>query len=283
MEKIGLVTDSTCDLPLSYYEENDVLMVPLIVRFGEEIFKDWVDIKPDEFYRRLTEASELPKTSQPTVADFINAYDALKNQGFTHIISLHLSSKLSGTVGSAEAARGEVDIPIEVVDTKMISGGIALILQSLIEMRKNGSSFQEMVKRAYELSEKISTLGYLSTLKYLELGGRIGKAQALVGTLLDIKPLLTLEDGVVAPYKRVRGAKKVIPEIIRSFQSKVKDAKKVKIALSSAGDIEEAKKLRNELEKLNLPLEFVFSQIKIGSVIGTYTGPGALLFFWYVE
>jgi DegV family protein with EDD domain len=150
-------------------------------------------------------------------------------------------------------------------------------------MRDDGRSFQEMVKKAYELTEKVSAFGYLSTLKYLELGGRIGKAQAVVGTLLDIKPILTLEDGEVAPYKRVRGVRKVIPEIVKSFQSEVKNARKIKVALSCAGDTEGLRKLKEALERLDLPLDFIFPQIQIGSVIGTYTGPGAVLFFWYVE
>ena len=283
MEKIGLVADSTCDLPLSYYREHDVMMVPLIVRFGDEIYRDWQEIEPSEFYNRLRKVSVLPKTSQPTVADFIQAYEELKRRGCTHIVSVHLSAKLSGTVGSAEAARQQVDIPVEVVDTKMVSGGIALILHELVQMRDMGKSFAEITERAHKLADIARGIAYFTTLKYLEMGGRIGKAQAFVGTLLDVKPILTLSDGIVAPYKRVRGIRRVIPEIVKSFRSEVEGASRIRVAIAHGDNKEGLEKLREAIQNLDLPVEIVFPELEIGSVIGTYTGPGAVMLTWLAE
>lgn len=284
MDKVGLVVDSTADLPLDYYEKNQVKMVPLIVRFGSELMKDWIEIAPQEFYPRLKESPTLPKTSQPAVADFIQAYRELEEENYTHIISIHLSSKVSGTVQSADTARGDVDISIEILDTGVVSAGIALILDALVKKRKEGWGFQELLDYGKNLIAKSKCLFYLETLEYLYKGGRIGKAQALLGTLLNVKPLLTFEDGLVAPYKKVRGEKRVLFEMVESLKTEQTGEGRLKLALAQADNMEMLSKLKEAiLNEKDLQADIVFDDLYVGSVIGTYAGPGAVAWFFFEE
>ncbi len=284
MEQVGIVVDSTADLPLDYYEKNQVKMVPLIVRFGEELMKDWIEITPQEFYPRLKESPTLPKTSQPAVADFIQAYRELEDEGCTHILSIHLSSKVSGTVQSAETARGDVDVPVEILDTGVVSAGIALILDALVKKREEGWGFQELLEHGKNLIAKSKCLFYLETLEYLHKGGRIGKAQAFLGTLLNVKPLLTFEDGLVAPYKKVRGGKRVLPEMVKSLVAERRGEGRVKLALAQADNMEMLGKLKETiLNEKDLPVDIIFDDLYVGSVIGTYAGPGAVAWFFFEE
>lgn len=279
---IGLVVDSTADLPLEFYQENQVKMVPLTTRFENEVFLDWVELKPAEFFRRLRESKTLSKTSQPTPQEFIAAYTELKNQGAEAIISLHISAKLSGTVNSAEVARDQVDIPVHIIDSQFINGGIGLILLKLIEMRKQGASLEEMLTTAREMIPKIRCLGYLETLKYLEMGGRIGKAQSFLGTMLDLKPILSIQDGIIVPFRRERGKKKALKSMVEGFLEITHNLKNLQVGLAHADSPEGLDELRALVKQAAPEAKIVLEQ-EVGSVIGTYTGPGALFLFWYGE
>lgn len=284
MEKIAIVTDSTADVPLSYYEENDVIMVPLTVRFGEEeVYLDWTQMSPDEFYKRLKTSEILPKTSQPTTMEFIDAYKKLVDEGYTHIISVHISEKLSGTIGSATAAREMVKgATIEIIDSKQASIALGATVDALVKKKNEGKSFDELVKLASDLSEKVKIFFVVDTLKYLHLGGRIGKAQALVGSVLAIKPVLTLDDGMVAPYKKIRGAKRVIPELVASLKENISGKKSLHLGVAYSDKKEIADLLLREIDKENIKYSMLF-KAQIGSVIGTYIGPGAVALFFYEE
>lgn len=277
---IGLVVDSTADLPLDFYEKNRVKMVPLTTRFEDKVYRDWYDLKPLEFYKLLREASTISKTSQPTPQEFIDAYEELKNQGVEAVISLHISAKLSGTVNSAEVAREQVDIPVYVIDSKFIGGGIAFILLKLIEMRDRNASLEEMLTTAREMISKIQCLGYLETLKYLEMGGRIGKAQSFLGTMLDLKPILAIEDGIIAPFRRERGTKKALKSMVQGFQELSMNLKNIYISLAHADAFERLQELKAMLQEVAPRAQFVLEQ-EIGSVLGTYAGPGAIFLIWY--
>ncbi len=277
---IGLVVDSTADLPVEFYEKNNVKMVPLTTRFGETVYRDWYDLKPLEFYKLLREGNVISKTSQPTPQQFVEAYNELAKQGAEAIISLHISSKLSGTVNSAEVARNQVDIPVHIIDSKFIGGGIAFILLKLIEMRDKNSSLEEMLTTAREMISKIHCLGYLETLKYLEVGGRIGKAQSFLGTMLDLKPILTIEDGIVAPYRRERGTKKALKSMVQGFQELSSGLSNIFVSLAHADAPDRLQEVKTMLQEVVPRTKFVLEQ-EIGSVLGTYVGPGAIFLIWY--
>ncbi|MBS3909002.1 MAG: DegV family protein [Actinobacteria bacterium] len=270
MAKIAIVTDSTADMALTYYDENDVTMVPLMVRFGEEAYKDWIEMPPEKFYPMLRSSDILPKTSQPTVQEFIEAYS--KYESYDHIFSIHLSGHLSGTIQSADIARQNVNVPVTVVDSKLASVGTAFIVNEAIKARNAGQNVAEMTALIDALVRDTRLLFCVDTLKYLELGGRIGKAQALAGSILNIKPILTLEDGMVVPFKKVKGRKKIFKEIVELLSAQ--SAERLTIGIIHADTPEAARELEEHIKDAGIAYDLVLAT-QIGSVIGTYVGPGA--------
>lgn len=281
MKKVAIVTDSTADLPLSYYEEHEVFMVPLVVRFGEESHKDWIEMPPSRFYQRLRSSSILPKTSQPSVADFAETYRKLASQ-HEHIVSVHLSSKLSGTVQSAEIASQEVDVPVTIVDTKLASLGTGMVLDALVEARDGEADGKEIADLAWDISGRVKILFTVGTLKYLEMGGRIGKAQALVGSLLNIKPLLTLQDGIVIPYKKIKGTRRVYEEMVAFLKQNIGGGGLLHLGLAHADYPAAIVRLKKMIEEAGIKPS-VLIESEVGAVIGTYTGPDSFAIMFYEE
>lgn len=277
MQKIAIVTDSTADMPLSYYEENDVTMVPLTVRFGNEEYKDWVEMTPETFFEKLRSSDVLPKTSQPSVQDFIEVYKS--HADCDHIISVHISSKLSGTYQSAYVASQDSSVPVTVIDSKLASIGTAAIVDELVRARNNGKTINELISLAGGLIDKIKCHFYIDTLKYLEKGGRIGKASACAGSILNIKPILTLNDGIVAPLMKVKGRKKVFKEMVEII-NQGKNKGKLMMCFAHADSPEAIVELKTLLEQEEIDY-FPLIESKIGSVIGTYTGPGGFIVVYY--
>jgi DegV family protein with EDD domain len=281
--KIGIVTDSTADLPLEYYKENDVVMAPLTVHIGDEVYKDWVDMPPDRFYPTMeasVAAGILPKTSQPPAGDFVEAYKALAAKGVDHIISIHISAKLSGTLQSAKGALGMFkDVPVTLIDsenTALLLGGF---VQELVAARDAGADVDEMVAVANRCKEWGKMFFTVKTLKYLELGGRIGKASALLGTLLSVKPLLTLEDGSVGAKGKASGAKKAMAEmakLVKAESDKRPEGYKSKLILAYTNNPEVLETAKAAVDAAGVKYDKVI-QGQVGSVIGTYVGPGAYM------
>ncbi|HAW60042.1 MAG TPA: DegV family protein [Actinobacteria bacterium] len=281
MKKVAIVTDSTADLPLSYYEGHEVFMVPLVVRFGEESHKDWIEMPPSRFYQRLRSSSILPKTSQPSVADFAETYRKLASQ-HEHIVSVHLSSKLSGTVQSAEIASQEVDVPVTIVDTKLASLGTGMVLDALVEARDGGADGKEIADLAWDISGRVKILFTVGTLKYLEMGGRIGKAQALVGSLLNIKPLLTLQDGIVIPYKKIKGTRRVYEEMVAFLKQNIGGGGLLHLGLAHADYPAAIVRLKKMIEEAGIKPSILIES-EVGAVIGTYTGPDSFAIMFHEE
>ncbi len=276
MGKIGIVTDSTADLPVEYYKDNDVVMVPLVVRFGEELFKDWIDIKPDKFYSRLKSVEVLPKTSQPSAGDFIEAYKSL-SETCDQIISIHISSKLSGTVQSAQAAKQELkDVPITLIDSEQASIMLGAIVMKLVKAREEGATKDDLVALAESYKKKGKIFFVVDTLKYLELGGRIGKASALLGSMVLIKPILVLEDGEVTFRTKVKGTKKARRELVSLVKGYVDEHLKddVFLIIGTTDNPELAEGLKSQIDDEGITYDDYITGT-VGSVIGTYTGPGA--------
>ena len=198
---VKVITDSTADLPPALAEELGITVVPLNVHFGTEVYRDGVEITADEFYRRLVTASRLPTTSQPTPGDFLSAYDEM-GQTTDEILSVHVSAKLSGTMNSATQAREEYGgaCRIEIIDSLQGSMGLGMLAIAAAEAARRGDSLDDVVTETRAAIPKVGFIGLLDTLEYLEKGGRIGKAQAFMGSLLRIKPLLTIRDGEAHPW-----------------------------------------------------------------------------------
>lgn len=214
MPKLGIVTDSTCDLGPEWLTAHEVEMVPLKVLFGTESFHDWLDLSPEAFYRKLEAADTLPKTSQPSPGEFEEVYRRLAEEGCDGIVSIHLSSKLSGTYESATLASAESSIPVRLVDSLTASQATGLVVKAAIDARDAGRSLDEVQAAADKAVTDVRLYFVLETLEYLVKGGRAGKAQALAASLLNIKPVLeTNDEGIVAPVKKVRGMQQALEEI----------------------------------------------------------------------
>ncbi len=281
IEKVAIVTDSTADFELSYYKEHDVCMVPLMVRFKEESFKDWIDIKPKEFYKKLRASDVLSKTSQPTVAQFEEVYKKL-SRDHTHIISIHISSKLSGTIQSAQIASKNINIPVTVIDGGLASLGTSILVDLAVKARDEGKTAVEIIEIVNKARNRVKILFVVDTLKYLHMGGRVGKAQALVGGLLKIKPILTLEDGLVAPYKKARGTRKAMQEIVSIAKESIDQDKSYCLVIAHGDAPDNLVYLKELLLKEGFKLSQTTEE-EVGAVIGTYTGPGAIALAYYQE
>lgn len=271
---IHIVTDSTSDLTPGLLSDLGVQVhvVPLTVHFGDEEYKDGVDLDAQGFYEKLRSGSQMPRTSQPSPAAFIDVYQKVASPGDV-ILSYHISSRLSGTHQSAVlAARQVEDRRIEVLDTRSVSLGLGLIAAQAARDAKEGKSPEEILAASRELIGKLRILFVVDTLEYLQRNGRIGKAQALVGGLLSIKPILTLEDGVVTPVEKVRGKAKALARIV---ELACEHAGKVRTGgVMHAAAPEEAQEFKSELEE-RLGIDRLY-MAELGPTVGTHAGPGTL-------
>ncbi len=275
MAKVGIVCDSTCDMGPQWLAENDVVMVPLKVLFGDDTFLDWVDFTPPTFFEKLAAAAELPKTSQPSPADFAAVYAALAEQGCDEIVSIHLTAALSGTFESATMAAAKSRIPVRVVNTLTVSAGEALVILAALDARSAGGDGAAIEAAAMHVVETSKLLFALDTLDYLVKGGRAGKAQGLAASLLNIKPVLTFtSEGTIEPYKKVKGTRKAITEIATAVAEESKKGV-VKVAILHSMAPALAKELEAELDRLGAQYETIHTT-SVGAVIGTYAGPGAV-------
>ena len=269
---VKVITDSTADLPPALAEELGITVVPLNVHFGTEVYRDGVEITADEFYRRLVTASRLPTTSQPTPGDFLSAYDEM-GQTTDEILSVHVSAKLSGTMNSATQALEEYGgaCRIEIIDSLQGSMGLGMLAIAAAEAARRGDSLDDVVTETRATIPKVGFIGLLDTLEYLEKGGRIGKAQAFMGSLLRIKPLLTIRDGEAHPLERARTRAKGVDRMCELVQAEM-PLKDLAVVYTTTPD--EALALAQRLQS-HLPQgEVILSQV--GPVVGTYLGPGVL-------
>jgi DegV family protein with EDD domain len=270
---VKIVTDSSADLPDEVVKALGITVVPLYVRFGEEVYRDRVDISEDEFYERLQHDPVHPNTTQPTPQDFVDVYQKLA-QGADGIVSIHLSAKLSGTCSSALQAKGTVanECSVEVIDSEVLSMALGLVVMAAARAAKDGKSLDEVEAVARQTIPKIRLLALLDTLKYLLLGGRIGKAKALLGSILNVKPILTLKDGEVVPAAQVRTRAKGLDRLFEFVQSAT-DIQELTVVHSTTPD--EAQTLAERLGSVFDKEKIIMS--RLGPVLGVHIGPAALI------
>jgi DegV family protein with EDD domain len=262
----AIVTDSTTSLPEGIQDRPEVRVVPLSFSFGpEETYTDKVDLANAEFYEKLRESPVFPTTSQPSAGAFVEAYESLS--AYDDVLVLTLSRKLSGTYDSAVTAAGMVDRPVEVVDMKTAEMGSGLILLEALRAIDEGGSFEE-VRQAVDLAVRHCTILFaVGTLEYLQKSGRIGRAQRLLGTALDIRPVLSVENGEVVPYKRTRGRKRQMAAILEEAKPAAEAGRTL-----AYGHVDAPEPLAELRESLRVEGRFV---AEIGGVVGSHVGPGA--------
>ena len=269
---VKIVTDSTADLPPALAKKLGITVIPLNVHFGTDVFKDGIDIVPDDFYRRLISEQRLPTTSQPSVGEFLDLYEELGKEN-KEIVSVHISNKLSGTLNSANQAKEQYkgDAHIETVDSENGSMGLGLIAIAASKSAQNGASIDKVLSEVADSIRSVKFFALLDTLEYLEKGGRIGKARAFMGSLLRVKPILTTKDGEVHPFEQTRSRAKGVERLCALVESYAPIGE-LSVFYSTTED--EALSLSERLKSFVSSNEVIISQI--GPVVGTHTGPGVL-------
>lgn len=277
--KVKIITDSSAYPEPEVIAKHDIRVVPLRVAFGSEVFAEGVDITNEEFYQKLAKGGKLPTTSQPSVADFIRVYRELAEQGHP-ILSLHISSKLSGTCASAMAAKNTLpQAQIEIVDSLTIAMG--MLISPAAEAAERGEPLSQIVAFIEKLNKRIKVVAAFDTLEYLWKGGRIGAARALVGTLLRIKPVLTHVSGDVKILNKARTMAQAIEYISGFVEKEVKGSISLHgyVAHSHVPDAVQVleKELRENFNWVELRL------FELGPVLGTHMGPGLVGVSFYCD
>lgn len=269
---LRVVTDSTADLPPKVAEELGIVVVPLAVNFGNEYYLDGVDLSADEFYHKLQRSPTLPTTSQPSPGAFAQTYDRLAAET-SEILSIHISAKLSGTYASAIAGRdlAGAGADIEVIDSLQASMGLGLLAIMAAKAANNGASLDAVVEMVERAMPRTQFFGAVDTLEYLQKGGRIGKAQFWLGTLLNVKPLIACRDGETHPLERVRSRKRALERLVELALEHKSIQDMAVMHSTTPADAE----LIGERLSAAFPEERIY-RARFGPVIGTYLGPGAV-------
>ena len=282
MSKVAIVTDSTADIPKDLVERYGIKVIPLYVNFEDRSYlDDRVDITSKQFYERLRSVKKQPTTSQPTPQDFIKAYsELLKENG--SIISIHISKKMSGTYSSAEMARKELsDSDIEVINSELVHIPLGILIIKAAELAHDGKSKEEILDAINKLKQKITVLFIPSTLKYLIMGGRIGRAKGLIASVLEIRPILTLCMGEVSQFKTTRRFSQAKNELINSMKSMVKDTNKLMVIISDSDAKSEGDEMAERIKEAFNPKQSM--RAEIGAVVGNNLGPGGVAVTFYEQ
>jgi len=279
-ENTAIVLDSTADFPEAPDRFPNWRVVPLYVRFGDESFRDYVDLDPHAFYERLRNADRPPTTSQPTPADFLTVYEELA--GYDRVLSIHLSRRLSGTYESAERAASEAGDRVRTIDSETASAAIAILALAVQRRLERGTTDEEVDELVTRFQGEAGLIFTVDTLEYLAKGGRIGKAAAMAGQLLHIKPILTLAEGEVLPLKKVRGAQKAYREFERAFAEGTTAEPGLRVGIAHAEAPERLDALRGMVQKTRPAAEIEIATT-LGPVVGTHAGPGTVGFFWFSD
>ncbi len=279
-ENSAIVLDSTADFPAGPSRFPNWRVVPLYVRFGAESYRDYVDIGPEQFYARLRTAEELPTTSQPTPADFLSAYEELSS--LDRVLSLQLSSKISGTFESAGRAAAESGGRVRVIDTGTASAAITILALAVQRRLTLGTSDEEVDELVARFKRESGLVFTLDTLEYLARGGRIGRAAGWAGQLMNIKPILTLAEGEVLPLKRVRGNRKAIQAFADTFEAATRDEPGLRVGIAHAEAPERLAAL-TKLVRAVRPQAEIEVATTLGPVLGTHAGHGTVGLFWFQD
>ncbi|WP_077211156.1 DegV family protein [Bacillus dakarensis] len=281
---VRILADSGTDLPLNFFAENNVAFFPLKVHLEDNEYEDLIDITPAKVYQAIR-SGQMPKTSQVSPQKFEEIFKEMasnKEDG----IYIAFSSGLSGTYQTAVLIRDQVkeeypDFQLTIIDSKGASLGHGLIVMAAAEMAKSGASKEEIIKDIEFRCNHLESLFTVDDLDHLAKGGRVSKASAFVGGLLNIKPLLNVEDGKLVPIEKIRGQKKLLRRIIELMKERGTSLDKQRIGISHADNMDTALEMKRMITETFSPMEVVITDI--GSTIGSHTGPGAIAIFFLNE
>ncbi|MFP4198142.1 MAG: DegV family protein [Halanaerobium sp.] len=275
---IALVTDSTCDLPADILKKYKIEIVPLTVHFEEDTYYDKIDLNSEEFYKMMESAAELPTTSQPSVGLFMDKYQKLSEE-YNQVISIHLSSALSGTCESARLAAAQLDnLEVEIIDSKSTSSGLGFMVLHAAQMIKEGKKLREIKEDVLKEREKLTIYFTVNELTYLEKGGRIGRAQAFLGSIFNFNPILELSaaTGEITPQGKIRGYKKTNQKMVNLALETAAGSENVNFAFFYGKDSDNYEQFKylfqTELDSQS-NLNYHILENKIGTVLSSHTGP----------
>ncbi len=284
-EPVKIVTDSSAHLPCEERQKHDINVVPLKAIFGTQVYRDEIDLSNEQFYNMLPQAKDHPTTSQPSAGEFIEVYRPLLDAG-REIVSIHLPSKLSGTYASACAAKIELEtqlkkaVPLTIIDTPWLSMALGLLCIAAAQAAEAGKSRDEVVAIVNALIPKLNLIFVLDTLEYLRRGGRIGGARAMLGSMLNVKPMLQIENGLVEPLEQPRSRSKALKRLLQVMEERA-DHQPVHAAVLHAVSPDDAAMLEKQVRSRFECKEFYTTEI--GSVIGVHTGPNAVGLAFYTD
>jgi len=269
--KVAIVTDSTADLPAQLVKTRGITVVPLTLNFEGRSLLDGVEIRPSEFYRRLPNATTHPTTSQPSAGRFAEAYAGLLND-HAEVVSIHISEKLSGTYASAVQGAEMVDASrVHVIDSQLVSMSLGLLTLAATEMAAQGAAASAIAQRVTDMREHVQTYFSVATLEFLRRGGRIGRASAMLGSVLQVKPVLCIRDGLVTPLERVRTFDRALGRVIE-LTREVDRGKGLCVIVGHADAESDAERVARELE----PVTETLMIQPLGPVVGAHAGPGVV-------
>jgi DegV family protein with EDD domain len=269
--KVAIVTDSTADLPAQLVKARGITVVPLTLNFEGRSLLDGVEIRPSEFYRRLPNATTHPTTSQPSAGSFAEAYASLL-ESYDEVVSIHISEKLSGTYASAVQGAEMTDAKrVRIVDSQLVSMSLGLLTLAAADIASRGADGETVERRVSEMREHVQTYFSVATLEFLRRGGRIGRASAMLGSVLQVKPVLCIRDGLVTPLERVRTFDRALGRIVELTREV--DRGKGLCVIVGHGDAEaDAERVARELE----PVAETLLIQPLGPVVGAHAGPGVV-------
>lgn len=280
MSKIKVVTDSTMDMPKEIIEQLNIEIVPLSITINGETYLDGIDLNTIEFLKMMSESKELPKSSQPSSGAFLEVYDRLGNEGY-EVLSLHMTGKMSGTVRSAEAAAQMTKTNVTVIDSQYISKALAFQVKEAAIMAEQGHTMEEILSRLDTIRSHTSLYIMVDTLENMVKGGRIGKGKAFIGSLLNIKPIASLEGAEYHPVAKVRSYSQVVKFFTKQFADDVKDRTIRGVGIAHAEAYELALKIKEGIQELTgyQDIEIDYSN----PTICTHTGPGTVALMYYYD
>lgn len=275
MSTVALITDSTTYIPKELLKGIEIHIVPSVVIWSGETWRDGFDIQPEDFYKRLANAKEMPTTSQPTPAAFQEKFEELVGKGQKDILCHLISTKLSGTIASAEAAKQLVPkANVEIIDGMLASMGTGWPLLKIAEAAKAGKSLKECAQIARQCRDNAGVLLMVDTLEFLHRGGRIGGASRFLGTALNLKPILEVQEGALEPLDRVRTKSKAMARLVDVMEERIGGRTPVRVASIHANALDDAKELLAMAEQRVHPIQSTIAAVS--PAVGTHTGPGTL-------
>ncbi|AUM66685.1 DegV family protein [Brevibacillus laterosporus] len=279
-KQIAWVTDSTAYIPADLREKHDIYVVPLEIIFSDGTYRDGLDMTPEQLYEKIEKTQEVPKTSQPSLGNFVELYETLK-QKYDCAIAVHVSSKLSGTLNASQSAAKLAEFPVEVVDSKTMSYPITHMILQGMKMAKTGASPEKIASSLRLIAEKTESYILLGSLDQFYRGGRMNGVQFFMGNLLQIKPILRIRDGIFEVYEKIRTENKAIVRMLAQLDQAMQKQQIKNVQILHGNVMEKAQALKKRIKEKYQDVEVMIGPIS--STIGVHAGQGTIALSWINE